>query len=254
MPAATQDGAARPRRRLTIHQQLLFALLGANALVMFFIGALFYAEKKTALFGELDARLTAFALGFVGCVFSTAVGLWVARHFHRLYRAFQERISDLEASRISLIDQRDSGRRQAEKLWTMSEQRYCGLLDFAVDGILVGTPDGVIIEANERMSELFRLARSEMVGKHISHMPFTAKSLAENPLRFDLLEKGEKVVTERTIRRKDGSEVIIEMHSKQMPDGTLQSFYRDITGRKRAEQELLKSEQRYKNLLKGVSI
>jgi PAS domain S-box-containing protein len=245
------------------------------------------AKGRKYLFGssvrmtEVERQLRevvwqAFAVGLIGFMFSTAVGLWVARrvtspisrltdtiraiaagrsdlkaeesgsvemvtlarHFNLMHRFLQGRISDLETSHSQLVTRHDTELRHAAGSLKMSEQRYYSLLNFAVDGILVGRPDGVIAEANERMCELFGLARSEIVGKHISEMPFTAECLKAAPFRFDLLAKGEKIVTERTIRRKDGSELIVGMHSKMMPDGTLQSIYRDITERKKTEAAL----------------
>lgn len=162
----------------------------------------------------------------------------LARHFNRLNRALQEKIGQLEHSRTRLLDQRDVERRQAEEDLVMSEQRYRGLLNFAVDGILVGSRDGTIIDTNECMCRIFGLPRHEIVGKHISAMPFTAESIRAKPWRYDLLQRGETVVNERTVRRPDGSEVIIEMHTKVMPDGTYQSIYHEITERKRAEDAL----------------
>lgn len=427
---------ARPRRLLTIHQQLLFALLSVNALVMFLIGAIFYSEQKAALLGDLDERLTAIAVmaramlppdyhdritgpdsvpdaefqkivernnqlceslgieylwsllladgktvftsstspdkvaanrkhaaffelhsnpelytntfatmratykgnvdkwgdirvalipfrdaqgrkylfgssvsvteveshlrevvaravavGVVGFLFSTAVGVWaarrvtrpisrltdtiraiaagrtdlkaeetgsveiflLARHFNLMNRFLQGRITDLEVSRSRLVTRHDTELRHAAGSLQMSEQRYRSLLNFAVDGILVGMPDGTIVEANERICELFGLSRVEIVGRRITEMPFTPESLKDNPFRFDLLIKGERVVTERTIRHKDGSEIIVEMISKTMPDGTLQSIYRDITERRRSDKLLQESEERYRKLFEMES-
>ncbi len=46
------------------------------------------------------------------------------------------------------------------------------------------------------------------------------------------------LVRERMIRRADGSQVMVEIHSKMMPDHTIQSIYRDITARKQIERSL----------------
>jgi signal transduction histidine kinase len=45
------------------------------------------------------------------------------------------------------------------------------------------------------------------------------------------------VLTERTLVRPDGKEIIVEMRSKMMPNGSYQSFYRNITNRKLEEQD-----------------
>lgn len=219
------------------------------------------------------------AVGLAGFAFSMAVGLWIARlvtdpihrltetiraiaagggaaeadeggsyeqvmlarHFNRLNRALQEKIAQLESARARLLDQRDVERKQAEEDLVVSEQRYRSLLNFAVDGILIGTQDGIITEANECICQIFGLERHEVVGKSITEMPFTKDSMQKTPWRFDLLRLGQMVVSERVVRRRDGTEVIIEMHTKMMPDGTYQSIYHEITQRKQTEAALVET-------------
>lgn len=162
----------------------------------------------------------------------------LAQHFNRLNRAMHGKISDLEESRVQLIDQQAMVRKQAQDDLSSSEQRYQGLMNFAVDGILIGSNAGIITDANECMCSLFGLERAEIIGKHISQMPFKADDLINNPFRFDLVRAGQTTVRERAIERSDGSMVIVEIHTKMMPDGTLQSIYHDITARKHAEHAL----------------
>ncbi|MFA5203799.1 MAG: PAS domain S-box protein [Lentisphaeria bacterium] len=140
-----------------------------------------------------------------------------------------------------------TAQKQAEQALHKSEMRYRALIDLAVDGILLGTPAGLIYEANQTLCELFGLARADLIGKHVSELPFTPNCLERTPFRFDLLQTGQTVLSERTIRRPDGSEVVVEMRSKMMPDGTYQSIYRDITGRKRTERQLETERTRYFN-------
>ncbi len=119
------------------------------------------------------------------------------------------------------------------------------LLELAVDGILIGSHDGIIIDANSYMQQLTGRTLDKLIGAHISTL-FSAEELNKNPLRFDLLHKGEVVLSERNIVRPDGKIVPIEMHTKMMPNGTYQSIYRDITERKTAEKALKESEEKYR--------
>lgn len=124
-----------------------------------------------------------------------------------------------------------------------SETRYRELIEQAVGGILLGSPEGIIISANARILELTGRSKEELIGKHISAI-FKPDSLRNTPLRFDLLQQGKTVVSIRDILRPDGSIVTIEMHTKKMPDGTYQSMYHDITMRRLAEEALQQSEAR----------
>ena len=130
-------------------------------------------------------------------------------------------------------------RKRSEKALQQSETRYRELIDLAVDGILVGSSEGIITDANRRMCEMTGLRRDELVGKRIDGSIFTPESLASHPLRFDLMQKGEIVVRERQLFHTDGALVHIEMRSKMMPDGSYQGIFRDITERKTTEASLL---------------
>jgi PAS domain S-box-containing protein len=130
----------------------------------------------------------------------------------------------------------------------LSEQRYHALIKLAVEGILLGTHEGIILEANEQMCAILGLPQNEIIGKHISHLPFTKESMARAPWRFDLLQKGETVVNERAFTRPDGTEVVVEIHTKMMPDGTYQSIYLDITERNRMLESLKLSEEKFRKV------
>jgi PAS domain S-box-containing protein len=125
------------------------------------------------------------------------------------------------------------------------EAHYHAMIELAVDGILIGNHDGVIIDANHHICSMFMMDREALIGKHISALPFGKESLKTTPFRFDLLKRGENVISERSFVRPDGSTIFIEMRSKMMPDGTYQSIYRDITVRKHTELALRESEEKF---------
>jgi PAS domain S-box-containing protein len=145
-------------------------------------------------------------------------------------------------------------RKKAEKELIVSRQRFHDLIELAVDGILTGSVDGVITDANSCFCTMVGRLKEEIIGLHISQSFFTADSLKRNPLDFDRLIKGDIVVNERNIFRPDGTEITIEMHTKMMPDQTYQSIFRDITERKSAEEALIKSNELLSLFIKNSPI
>ena len=135
--------------------------------------------------------------------------------------------------------------KQTERAVRESEERYRVLIELAVDGILLGTSAGIITEGNSSMCTMLGMERDDFIGKHISELPFTEASMAAAPFRFDLLQQGKIVISERVLRRPDGAEISLEIRTKMMPDGSYQSIYRDITERKRTEQALRESEEKF---------
>ena len=130
-------------------------------------------------------------------------------------------------------------RKQTEEALRKSENRYRELVELAVDGILVSSHEGIIIGANSYFLYLTGRTLDTIIGTHISTL-FSPSVLNNKPLRFDLLQKGEVVSSEREIVHPDGKVISIEMHTKMMPDGTYQSISQDITSRKQAEEEIIR--------------
>lgn len=135
--------------------------------------------------------------------------------------------------------------KQSEQHLRDNEARYHAMIEMAVDGILLGDHQGVILEANHHICTMFGMERHALIGRHISELPFCPRSVASSPFRFDLLRQGETVISERDFLRPDGTTISVEMRSKMMPDGNYQSIYRDITLRKQTEQALRESEEKF---------
>ncbi len=118
------------------------------------------------------------------------------------------------------------------------EDKYRDLIEFAVDAFFHGDESGNIILVNQAAEELTGYSRAELLQMHLTDL-LDKESLKRKPLRYDLLEQGLVIKNERNIVRKNGEIIPIEMHSKKMPDGTYQSFIRNISDRKQSETHLV---------------
>ncbi len=125
-----------------------------------------------------------------------------------------------------------------------SKELFRELFDEAADGILVGIGNGEIVEANQSIVNLTGYLKEELIGNNIKIL-FKNDELDQKPLRYDLVKKGDSVIRERIIVRKDGKEIPIEMNTKILKNGQMQAVFRDLTVRKETERKLLRS----KNLL-----
>ncbi|HOP04509.1 MAG TPA: PAS domain S-box protein [Tenuifilaceae bacterium] len=143
-------------------------------------------------------------------------------------------------------------RKKAEKAMFAIEQSYESIIELAVDGILIGDIKGIVTKANKRFLEISGKTKKEVEGLHISKL-FSQKILKEKPLRFDILSKDKTLVTERELEKPDGTHVVIEMHSKMMPNGSYQSIIRDITERKKSELALIESESMFRTLFETAN-
>jgi PAS domain S-box-containing protein len=134
-----------------------------------------------------------------------------------------------------------------------SKNRYRELFDFAVEGVLIGSSEGIITDSNKSIFRMTGYQNEELIGRHISEVLFTKESLQDKPFRFDLLKQDKLVITERKIRCKDSREITVEMHSKKMPDNTFQTMLFDITGKKESEIKLQQSENTYRGIINSLS-
>ena len=79
-----------------------------------------------------------------------------------------------------------------------SLQCYEALFELAADAILLGDPQGDIVDANHSATVLTGYDHAELIGLNIARL-FSSSEQARNPLRYDLLRAGQVVRQERTL-------------------------------------------------------
>jgi len=128
-------------------------------------------------------------------------------------------------------------KKEAEETIRQNEEKYRMLLEFASDAFFQGDKNGNLIIVNSVAIEQTGYSREELLKMNMKDL-FSAEMLDEKPLKYDQLRNGEIIKAERNLICKDEKLIIVEMNSRMMPDGTFQSFFRDITERKRIENAL----------------
>jgi len=111
------------------------------------------------------------------------------------------------------------------------------LMEQASDGIHTYDMEGNILDVNLSLCEMLGYSRDELLSLNIRDLVSTA-DLARFPIRFDELRAGKKIISERQLRRKDGTFRPVEISGKMLGDGVLQAIVRDISERKQAEEAI----------------
>jgi PAS domain S-box-containing protein len=127
----------------------------------------------------------------------------------------------------------------------LGSEKYHMLLESAPDAFVQIDSKGRIINVNNKTIELSGYTRSELLSMAAADL-FPQDVLKDKPLRFDLLNAGQTIKNEREIRVKSGKRIQVETNTNSMPDGTYQSFIRDISDRKKSEEAIRVSEARLK--------
>ena len=110
-------------------------------------------------------------------------------------------------------------------------------MEQASDGIHTYDMQGNILDVNLSLCEMLGYSREELLRLNIRDL-VSAEELARFPIRFDDLGAGRKIISERRLRRKDGTFTPVEISGKILDDGVLQAIIRDVSERKQAEEAI----------------
>ncbi len=127
-----------------------------------------------------------------------------------------------------------------------SEARYRGLMDNATDGFFLLDERGVVQDVNRQACEGLGMSREELIGK--TPVAFDTDITPEQlSASMETVGSGELFVLDTHHRRKDGSSFPVEVRTRKMTVGSrwwAVALVRDITERRRAEEDLENSERR----------
>lgn len=139
-------------------------------------------------------------------------------------------------------------RRRAETALRRSEERLRTLMAQAPDMYLVLTKDAVICDVNAGGCRATGHTRAALVGHPIAEF-LHANELASKPISWDRVRRGEILAETRHMRCADGNYALFEGHIAPLADGQVLIIARDITGRRRLEQEVAEASRREREAL-----
>ncbi len=120
-----------------------------------------------------------------------------------------------------------------------SEVKYRSLVEHASDAIFIATQEGKILEFNTSFALLCGYGKEELFGKDIKDILFE-EDLKKMPLQVEKLFLENQLITERRIKRKNGSALMTEVSSTVLPNGNFMAVIRDITERREMEEQIMR--------------
>ncbi len=172
-----------------------------------------------------------------------------------------KRVHSVDHDRIIAVVRDISERKQAEEALRKSESHYRSLFDISLIGVSVVNKDSVIIEANRAFCNMVGYSKNELIGK----MTFAAithpddvtssikmvKRLMNHNMEHYSLEKRYIAKSGETIN----GLIYVRGHYNQSGEyeGCTASIL-NITERKKAEELLQKSEEKYRNLFNNAEV
>jgi PAS domain S-box-containing protein len=151
-------------------------------------------------------------------------------------------------------------RKRAEEALRHSEARKAAVLETALDAIISMDEEGKVIEWNPAAERIFGYSRELAMGRDMAELivPKSNTELHRKGLAKFLQSGRGRMLGHRTemmALRANGAEFPVELTITKIPgDGPLvfTTFVRDITERRRTEEALRKSEERFRLLVEGV--
>ncbi|GAI21979.1 unnamed protein product, partial [marine sediment metagenome] len=150
-------------------------------------------------------------------------------------------------------------RKQAEEALRQSEERLKILFESAPDAIYLNDLEGNFVDGNKAAEEMTGYEREELIGKNIvesrllspEQIPKAVARLKKNAMSEPMGPE------EFTLKRKDGSYVTVEVRTFPVRIGnqTLSlGIARDISERKKAEEEIRKLSTAVEQSIDGIAI
>ncbi|MCO7226214.1 PAS domain S-box protein [Pleionea sp. CnH1-48] len=134
---------------------------------------------------------------------------------------------------------------QVERRRSDTRKNVAELMDHAADMIFIMRPDGTIIDANQRAVEILGYSKEELLNASTWDLDIDCY-MRRHPDLHRRLYQGQSISFESQYRSKDGANIPIESHITMagwLDEPHYFEIARDITRRRKAEQELYASKE-----------
>jgi PAS domain S-box-containing protein len=176
-------------------------------------------------------------------------GLTLGSEQANAYSEEETRYLELVADHVALaVDNalRDEEQQRGEENLRTQKAHFEKLFELAPEAIVLRDIENRVLRVNEEFTKLFGYTVDEALGRNISSLIVPDDRREECEKFREALRRGERVNAETIRRRKDGKLLTVSLVaapvSVEGDETEIYGIYRDITGRKQAEERLRRSE------------
>ena len=241
------------------------------------VGRLFFEYDLTRANNAARGQIVAQSLYWTGWVTALAAALWIVFHFlltrrtDQLVRAAEQLAAGNLAARSALKGrdelarlshsfdamadevaqtqtrlQEDIAKRiEVQHALRASEEQYRAVFNASVDGLALWSPDGAIVDLNLTLWKMYGYSEEEFHARDPEKPIRQARRPALDRI-LPSVSRGEAFHTELTDQRRDGTSLEVEVYGIPMQYQSkphMLTISRDITEKKRAEEELARQRE-----------
>lgn len=134
--------------------------------------------------------------------------------------------------------------RQVEKALKESEQKFRTITENSADAIFLTDEKGNYQYVNTMATKLLDYSREELLRMNVAEVSMEENTSSFATPKFVKLMKEGYLATELKIRKKDGTLLPVDLNAVVLPNGLVYGSCRDISIRKKTEQELIKAKEK----------
>lgn len=134
----------------------------------------------------------------------------------------------------------------------ISEKKFRGIIEQATDAMYISDLEGNIIDTNQQACKRMNYTREELLNLKVTDLDAQVEEIEKMKGIFEEIDENESFTFESVHRRKNGETFPVEINSSMIDiEGTryIIGFVRDITERKKAEQEIVRMGKHYQALI-----
>jgi len=175
---------------------------------------------------------------------------WVMQRFYAI------KGNDKKVERVVVLTTDISKRKKAENALLESETKYRSIVENMIDGYYRSDEEGNTILISPSASRIIGFSEKEIIGKKISS--FYAQARDREKFINEIQKEGSVVNFTAEFKKKGSKNISIETNSRMYYDeegnyNGIEGTFRDITNRKKMENSLRESEEKYRKLIETTA-